>query len=677
MNTAPLEQWGAANGVSTPKTPPTSKSTTPAIADLPDWSAQWRECRQRTTDEWLETISFEYEVDVFALQKPRILGWIGVFISPEFGECFAFPAYDCRGVNVGCHYLIPNGEWRHEPKECRQFPFVGGYPENNFVQVFDRPWDALSIHGPVSKKGLFDWHGGLGAVMVRFDESCAQALAQLTMQSKGLYLWTVDEGWIYKLGSHMGDGGRVMRVRIPEAGGVVQWCRKENAGLEATLEVISGAEVVQISREASEIDFASLDAYYDGCKKEFVMRNKAGRWLSHSSKQFAMLLRTSGVVTTTSQSDAVMAQIIDTRDVHYTGRLAGHPAGFYEANGVRMLVTEAPRIHAPAKGEWPTIHKLIDGLLGADKEHGPLQVLTFLYWMKSAFESVANGKWRPAQILAMAGPVNCGKSLLQRLITECVGGRQALAFRYLSGGTQFNRELFGAEHLVIDDEQASTDYRVRMQMAAHLKAVAVSRDHQCHGKGREAVNLRPIWRCTVSLNDEGECLLVLPPLRADIADKIHIFRCSAPSEPFPTGTQEAQEAFWGKLVGELPAFLHHCLQTQVPTERIDARFGIRAFHHPALVLDLENQALEIVLLELIDAELWRNHSGIDWRGTANQLENLLRSEDSIVNEPTRRLLTWPHACGTFLGRLAKNFPERVQSDRGRNQRAWIIRKQLT
>lgn len=247
-------------------------------------------------------------------------------------------------------------------------------------------------------------------------------------------------------------------------------------------------------------------------------------------------------------------------------------------------------------------------------------------------------------------------------------------FRYLSGNTQFNRELFGAEHLVVDDAQASTDYRTRMEMAAHLKAIAVSQDHNCHGKGREAVNLRPIWRCSISLNDEGECLLVLPPLRADIADKLHLLRCHSPEVPFPTETPEAMKEYWEKLVGELPAFLHECLQLKPPPERVDQRFGVKAFHHPDLVMALEEQAPEIVLLELIDLQLWQNPGKISWEGTARDLESVLLGPDSKVREPARRLLSFVYACGTYLGRLAKNQPNRVEKDRSTERRGWLINR---
>lgn len=369
-----------------------------------------------------------------------------------------------------------------------------------------------------------------------------------------------------------------------------------------------------------------------------------------------------------------MAHIIDTRDVAYTGNLAGHSAGFYDANGTRMLITESPQIPIVEPGEWPNIKGLLGGMLGADSDFGELQLATFFYWLWSGYASISQGQWRPGHILALAGPIACGKSLLQRLVTECLGGRSADAFRYLSGGTQFNRELFAAEHLVVDDAQASTDFRTRLQMAAHLKSLAVGRDHNCHGKGREAVNLRPLWRCSLSLNDEGECLLVLPPLRADIADKIHLLKCSAPRSPFPTSTPAGMEAYWESLTSEIPALLDYCRTVQAPQGREDSRFGMRAFHHPSLVAALEEQAPEVVLQELFDLELWENPSVGVWQGTARELESQLIGSGSRVREQARRLLTWPNACGSYLGRLAKNQSDRVQDDRTTTRRGWVIKK---
>lgn len=41
----------------------------------------------------------------------------------------------------------------------------------------------------------------------------------------------------------------------------------------------------------------------------------------------------------------------------------------------------------------------------------------------------------------------------------------------------------------------------------------------------------------------------------------------------------------------------------------------------------------------------------------------------------RRLLTWSQACGTYLGRLAKNQGDRVEPDRTPTRRSWIIKRE--
>lgn len=420
---------------------------------------------------------------------------------------------------------------------------------------------------------------------------------------------------------------------------------------------------------------AAVDAYYDSSKKEFVMRNGRGVWLSHPSRQFEVILKAAKKASSRDEAEALMAGIINSRDVLYTGSLAGHRAGFYSANGVRMLVTEGPRIIKPHQGQWPTIRTLTTGLLGSDHEHGERQLLTFYLWLGSASNSMAKSQWRPGHILALAGPIGCGKSLLQRLITEATGGRSADCFRYISGATQFNRDLFAAEHLVIDDAQASTDFRTRLQIAARLKEIAVGRDHSCHGKGRDAVNLRPLWRCSISLNDEGECLLVLPPLRPDIRDKIHLLKYASPPAPFPTETPDRQQAYWQQLLAELPAFLEFCQRLSTPAVMHDSRFGFAAFHHPTLVAELESQAPEVTLLELADAWLWQSPTAdAEWTGTARELETALLDSACPVREQAKRLLTWGHAAGTYLGRLAKNHPHRVQQDRDMSRRGWILCK---
>ena len=93
-------------------------------------------------------------------------------------------------------------------------------------------------------------------------------------------------------------------------------------------------------------------------------------------------------------------------------------------------------------------------------------------------------------------------------------------------------------------------------------------------------------------------------------------------------------------MGELPAFLHFLVTWQIPEALRDGRFGIKTWHHPQLLADLDALAPETRLLALIDQELFSEGeigNGIqvatsrkDWQGTAEQLEQVLFGSDFRV-----------------------------------------------
>lgn len=444
--------------------------------------------------------------------------------------------------------------------------------------------------------------------------------------------------------------------------------------------------LVKLAKDAGWIDpreekkkkaLPKVDAYYDGQRKEFLLCNEGGRWLSHGAEAFKRHLRKVGYSTKVpegrrlSPAEEVMDTIINHHDVKYAGPLAGRDSGFYDECGVRLLVTDSPAWVIPVKGPCPIILGLIHSLVGQDKEHGELQVITFLGWLKMAFESLMARKIQARQVVALAGPAGCGKSLCQNIITHLFGGRCAKPFRYMSGGTDFNSDLFAAEHLMLEDEQSTIDARSRANLAAHIKAVAVNEVHSCHPKNREAMNMRPWWAMTISLNDEPEAMLVMPSMREDIAGKIILFLCAAPKEGFPTGTPESKAAYWKKIEAEIPAFAQYLLDFKIPEDRFDSRFGILHFHHPELLESLRSLAPETKLLEIIDRSIFKEQKG-PWEGTAGELESLLRREFSEVREEAMKLFQWPTACGVYLGKLAGKPDARVKQKRSREKRVWVI-----
>jgi hypothetical protein len=440
----------------------------------------------------------------------------------------------------------------------------------------------------------------------------------------------------------------------------------------------------QLSKERaeaeSEIVPTAVEAFYDIARKEYLMRNAAGRWHALDQAGFKLRLRENGYATGKPQDGLVspaeneMLRIQDQFDVQYAGPLSGRDAGFYEENGLRILVTSDPNIMNADARDWRLVEKIFRNALADTTEPWAKEQWTVFHgWLKAARQALLAGRFQPGQALALAGEVESGKSLIQDIITECLGGRSAKAAMFLQGRTDFNSELFAAEHLMLEDESASVSHQARSALGAQIKAIAVNKIHPCHGKRRDIVNLCPWWRLSISLNNEPERMMILPRLGEDVSDKIILLRVTRHPMPMPTATAEEKELFRQVISQQLPGYLSWLEnEFKIPNEWVSQRFGIREFHHPELIESLDELSPASTLLELINQLKPWGLANSEWEGTATQLRQLL-----LENERTRRdaerLLNWTNACGQYLGELAKTKPARVEQARTKETRNWRIK----
>ena len=414
--------------------------------------------------------------------------------------------------------------------------------------------------------------------------------------------------------------------------------------------------------------------YYDKNQKEYLLRNKREVWLALTEAQFKKELARRGFRTRTergenvSEADEFIMDLRDTQDVDYVGPLAGYPTGIYEILGNRILVTKQPSIIEPAAGKWETIDAVISGLL-FDEKHDQRDYL--FGWLKIAYDSVRSKHYRPGQALALCGPHNCGKSLIQQIITVILGGRSAKPYDYMVDSTNFNSEMFKAEHLCIEDEAASTDIRARRAFGAQIKQITACDTQRCHKKHCEAITLSPFWRLSISINDEPENLMVLPPIDNSIEDKLIILRSTSFPMPMPSETSEERAAFWAQLMAEVPAFLDYLVNWNIPQKLRSQRYGVAHWHHPDLLSEIDSFAPEYRLLTIIDRVLFGGELSLTWTGSAEDLQIKLTA-DNDYSYDARKLLSWSNAAGTYLGRLAKKHPGRFSLTRTQTSRSWTI-----
>jgi hypothetical protein len=180
-----------------------------------------------------------------------------------------------------------------------------------------------------------------------------------------------------------------------------------------------------------------------------------------------------------------------------------------------------------------------------------------------------------------------------------------------------------------------------------------------HEKGRKALQMRFFRRGSMSVNDEPEKIGNLPPIDADLKDKISLLKCS----PARLGDRQSN---WDAIQKELPALAWHVRKLRVPKAWLDSRYGVAAYHNREIWDMLNALSPEMRLLELIDQTLDRT-----WTGSATELE--IEFNNSPQASSARLLLSFSSACGTYLQRLASKFSDRVSYCKNKGKTVWTIK----
>lgn len=410
------------------------------------------------------------------------------------------------------------------------------------------------------------------------------------------------------------------------------------------------------------------EVYFDHKGDGYALRLEESRFITLGKADVKLHLRRAGLTDDNIIKGVGLGEVENflyltqvERAVDYSGPLAGHKCGvFNDASGLRVLVTSEPRKVASKAGSLDKWDKFLTELLGEQTRH-------FLWWLKCARASQQRGDFAPGQLVVLAGPSGCGKSLLQLLVTEFLGGRSAKPYAFMVGDTTYNGECAGAEHLVIEDQAASHDIRKRRVFGAKLKEFIVNRELYIHPKGRQAISLPTFRRMTLSVNDEAENLMILPPLDPSILDKVILFKCSV------ADLDGERADNWQAFIKELPALAAHVERLKIPKEWHCPRYGVKAFHNAELLAMVAEVAPETHLVRVIDEVLFGkdNKEGLPWRGSAQELERELRQSKFAF--AVERLIYSPSICGVYLARLAMKEPERFSQTRSKGKNNWHIK----
>lgn len=418
----------------------------------------------------------------------------------------------------------------------------------------------------------------------------------------------------------------------------------------------------------------SVKVYYDAKHGSFLSMNSADEYQVYGKSELKSLLKRKGYSQNLFHADSLtyleaeLLRIAQEDSVHFAGPLAGYQPGPIEMYGSRFLVTTGPKFIKAVQGKWETLKKLIVELLGDQARY-------FFGWVKHAMRSLRAGPpWAPGQLLAIAGPPRCGKSLLQDLITMMLGGRCSSPYDYMIGNTNFNADIYGAEHGLIGDTNHATDHKSRREFGAAIKKLVVERVHKLHDKGKTGFSCTPFVRLTLTLNENPEALLVLPSLDTDVKDKIILLHAGARDiheSVKPFGTWAVYEA---KLRSELPAFLYAMHRWEIPANIRCVNYGVKSFHAGSLVDALTEMAQDQSILNLIDTYLFEKRLAIEWTGSATDLVRDLAQAIGNTGGAVQLPPDW--RVGQLLTTLADKHPHRIKKCfGGKNKVKYVIARE--
>lgn len=342
-----------------------------------------------------------------------------------------------------------------------------------------------------------------------------------------------------------------------------------------------GAKAVAIGGD-SELFFDGTNYYRkerDGCygslvRADAIMHMKRAGF-NHASENGEL-----------TPAERALGDVQIANRVSYAGQLCGRKAGLHEANGTRVLCVDSPKFIEGEPGEHPTINNMLSGLLGENKDpHFAEQRALVVQWLRLARVAMrTTDRHLPGQVLMIVGPTDCGKSMLQKYVfTPAMGGRLAKPNQWLTGATPFNDDIWGAEHLMIDDLTDMRDAHVRDAVRDVLKEMVAATDYPLHPKGRRGRTFRPIWRISLTANDDPVSVGNIPGLNGGFADKMILLRAYTPPTPlWDDKDPEGRSNFEDAIRREMPSFLHEVDNMPCPADLYKPRFGIREWHHPQI-----------------------------------------------------------------------------------------------
>lgn len=354
-----------------------------------------------------------------------------------------------------------------------------------------------------------------------------------------------------------------------------------------------GAEFVQKS-EDEFLGAAVREIYFDG--KAFFLQGPGQKILCNDSSVMRRHLVTMRGVSDkkpkeggSAAVDKALAFIEHHQRVDGAASCAFFPHGVFEFNNHRILnlhriealqpVPEPLRTEWGSAGRFPFLSEFLDQFFTPVAP--PVEQKDFfLAWLQLFYAGCLNRKPRSGHGVILAGPVNVGKTFLNRGVIGGLVGGSSEANAYLTGSDSFNSELFDHALWVVDDGSVTPNATTHRLFTEAVKRIVANREHRVNEKFRKAALVPWQGRIVVTLNDDPVSIGQMPSLDGSVLEKLMLFRAGSRKISFRNQTEMERI-----LKEELPFFARWLLEWTPPAHVLinsDVRFGVTAYCEPTL-----------------------------------------------------------------------------------------------
>jgi hypothetical protein len=292
------------------------------------------------------------------------------------------------------------------------------------------------------------------------------------------------------------------------------------------------------------------------------------------------------------------------------------------------VVPIVPKDGECTEEDFPMVYRWMMHMLGEE------QYAHEMDWLAHAYQYALKGRPKRGHAHFLVGPPNCGKTLYNTVVLGGLFGGGIKASDYLTGKSEWTDHLFEYGMWLVDDEAPTASIQMHTAFTARLKEHIANDTFLINGKFKKSG--RVFWRGRISctLNDDPVSMRLLPDLDMSIKDKLMVFKCNAGFN-FKAGIK-------AEIQSELPAFAAWLKAYEVPEERLDVRFGVKAYINKELEERAKADSRYSHIIELMT--MFRRTLKEDtWEGTSSEMMVVLSANEAnriLLKEVSPKKLGW-------------------------------------